>query len=98
MDVSYLWTNRWLPDFWAMVLNLPADQSLFLKENFVQSITGNPYSNMEWCMWIETTMNKGSKLKSGWLSFLENEKQVLIHSRNDINIARIRTIHYAAAM
>ena len=80
-----------------MVLNLPADQFLFLKENFAQSITGNPYSNMAWCMWIETTMNKGSKLKSGWLSVLKNEKQVLVHSRNVNNIARIRTIHNAAA-
>ena len=89
--------GRWLPDFWAMILNLPADQFTFLKENFAQSITGNPYSNMAWCMWIETTMNKGSKLKSGWLSILKNEKQVLVHSRNVNNIARIRAIHNAAA-
>ena len=59
--------GRWLPDFWTTLLNLPPDQFAFLQENFAQSLTGNPYSNMAWDMWIETTMNKGSKLKSGFL-------------------------------
>ena len=42
-------------------------------------------------------MNRGSKLKSGWLSILKNEKQVLVHSRNVNNIGRIRAAHNAAA-
>ena len=41
-------------------------------------------------MIIEVTMNKDSKLKSGWLSILKNEKQLLVHSRNCKNIACIR--------
>ena len=41
---------------------------------------------MAWDLWIETTMNKGSKLKSSWLSILNNEKQLLVHSRNVNNI------------
>ena len=45
-------------------------------------------------MIIEVTMNEGSKLKSGWLSILKNEKQLLVHSRNCNNIAYIRnTVH-----
>jgi hypothetical protein len=82
--------GRWLSDFWAMLTSLPADQVAFLRTNFAQSITGNPYSNMAWDMWIECTMNKGSKMKSGWLSILKNEKQLLVHSRNVNNVARIR--------
>ena len=89
--------GRWLPDFWAMLLNLPVDQFKFLQENFAQSLSGNPYSNMAWDMWIETTMNKGSKLKSGWLSILKNEKQLLVHSRNVNNVARIRAAHNSSA-
>ena len=38
--------GRWLPDFWAMLTSLPADQVAFLRTDFAQSITGNPYSNM----------------------------------------------------
>ena len=89
--------GRWLPDFWAMLTALPADQVAFLRTDFTQSITGNPYSNMAWDMWIECTMNKGSKMKSGWLSILQNEKQLLVHSRNVNNVAQIRAAHNALA-
>jgi len=43
---------------------------------FAQSMTGNPYSCVALDIWIESTMNKGSKLKSGWLAILNNEKQL----------------------
>lgn len=89
--------GRWLPDFWAMLTALPADQLAFLRNDFAQSITGTPFSNMAWDMWIECTMNKGSKMKSGWLSILKNEKQLLVHSRNVNNIAKIRAAHNALA-
>ena len=85
--------GRWLPDFWVMLVNLPDDRLNFLRYNFALSITGNLYSSMALCMWTETTMNKGSKLKSGWLSILKNEKQLLGHSRNVNKIARIRAGH-----
>jgi hypothetical protein len=71
--------REWLPDFWALLTVLPADQVAFLHTAFTQSITGTPYSNMAWDMWIKCTMNKGSKMESGW-----NEKQLLVHSRNVI--------------
>ncbi len=36
-------------------------------------------------------------MKSGWLSILQNEKQLLVHSRNVNNVARIRATHNALA-
>lgn len=72
-----------------MLTALPADQVTFIRTDFTQSITGNPYSNMAWDMWIECIMNKGSKMKSGWLSILQNEKQLLVHSTNVNNVAWI---------
>ena len=42
-------------------------------------------------------MNKGSKMKSGWLSILQNEKQLLMHSRNVNNLAQIRAARNALA-
>lgn len=89
--------GRWLPDFWAMLITLPANQAEFLRANFPQSITGNPYSNIGWDMWIECTMNKGSKMKSGWLSILKNEKQLRVHSRNVNNLAHVRAVTNATA-
>ena len=82
--------GRWLPDFWAMLSTLPPEMVAFLRNNFAQSISGRTYSNIPWDMWIECTMNKGSKMKSGWLSILQNEKQLLVHSRNVNNVVRIR--------
>ena len=38
-------------------------------------------------------MNKGSKLKYGWLSILKHNKQLLVHSRTVNNNARIRAAH-----
>ena len=32
--------GKWLPDFWAMLTSLPADQVSFLRTDFAQSITG----------------------------------------------------------
>ena len=91
------WYGRWLPDFWAMLTSLTAELIAFLHTDFVQSITGNPYSNMPWDMWIECTMKKGSKMKSGWLSILQNKKQLLVHSRNVNNILQIQATHNALA-
>ena len=82
--------GRWLPDFWAMLSTLPPEMVAFLRNNFAQSISGRAYSNIPCDMWIECTMNKGSKMKSGWLSILQSEKQLLVHSRNVNNVVRIR--------
>ena len=90
--IIYDQTNygRWLPDFWATLSTLPAEQVQFLRSNFAQSMTGNPYSSIPWDLWIEMTMNKGSKMKAGWLSILRNEKQLLADTRNVNNLGRIR--------
>ena len=82
--------GRWLPHFWAMLSSLPSEQTEFISNNFAQSMTGNPDSSIPWDLWIEMTMNKGSKMKAGWLSILRNEKQLMADTRNAINIGRIR--------
>jgi hypothetical protein len=37
------------------------------------------------------TMNKGSKMKAGWLSILRSEKQLMADTKNVNNISHIRT-------
>ena len=92
--------GRHLPDFCAMLDNLPADQETYFANGmFAQSMTGKPYSCLALDIWIETTMNKGSKLKSGWLAILRNEKQLLSHTRNTNNVNCLRAkIHNDANM
>ena len=71
-------------------VHYPHDQTQFFSSSFSQSITGDAYSSIPWDMWIEMTMNKGSKLKAGWLSILRNEKQLMTDIRNANNLGRIR--------
>lgn len=55
-----------------------------------QSMTGKPYSCVAVDIWIKSTMNKRSKLKSGWLVILKNEKQLLSNTQNVNNVKGIR--------
>ena len=83
--------GRHLPDFTAVLDTLPVDQAAFMESGmFAQSMTGKPYSCVALDIWIESTMNKGSKLKSGWLAILNNEKQLLSNTRNVNNINWVR--------
>jgi len=78
---------------------LPAKQAVFVEDSmFAQSITGNPYSCVALDVWLESTMNKGSKLKSGWLAILNNEKNsYLSNTRNVNNVNRVgRAVHQHA--
>jgi len=65
-----------------MLTAFPLDQVEFLCTDFAQSI-------IAWGMWIECTMNKGSKMKSDWVSILKNEKQLLVHNRDVNHVMRI---------
>ena len=61
---------RNLPDHWAMIYNLPVEQSQFFSLHFAQSLTGLPYSFQPLDLWIEVTMNLGSSLKlDGFIFF-----------------------------
>ncbi|KAG1677198.1 Echinoderm microtubule-associated protein-like [Nymphon striatum] len=82
--------GRHLPDFWAMLNNLSEDQSRYFSLHFAQSQTGLPYSCQPMDLWIEVTMNLGSKLKAGWLQLLQDDKQLFSTIRNANAVGRIR--------
>ena len=73
-----------------LILLRITEQTQFFSSHFTQSMTGKPYSSIAWDMWIEMTMNKGSKMKAGWLSILRNEKQLMVDIRNVNNLSRIQ--------
>ena len=50
-------------------------------------------------LWIEMTMNKGSKMKAGWLKILRNEKMLLTITRNVNSVNRVwASLHTLAQM
>lgn len=63
--------------------------------DLAQFITANPYSNMVWDTWIEYTMNNGRKIKSGWFVIVQNQKQLLLQSRNVKKVSRNQPDHNA---
>ena len=67
--------GRWMVEYWLKIDNLPEDKAFHLRNGlFSQLISGNLYSCLPLDLWIEMTMNKGSKMKAGWLKILKNEK------------------------
>ena len=65
----------WMPLHWSSIGGLPADKASFIKAGmFTASLTGKPFSCLPYDQWIEMTMNKGSKMKGGWIGITQNEK------------------------
>ena len=64
--------GKWLPDFWSEMSTLSEEISQYMPSIFSHSITGKPYSSIPTDLWIEMTMNKGSKMKAGWQRILGN--------------------------
>jgi len=91
---------RWLVEFWLEVSSLPEEKARYLRDGlFAQSMTGRPYSCLPLDLWIEMTMNKGSKMKAGWLKILRNEKMLLTTTRNVNSVNRVRAaLHTLAQM
>ena len=58
-------------------MNLTDEQREFMKNGlFCASISGRPFSALPFDQWIEMTMNKGSKMKSGWVGLTKNESML----------------------
>ena len=89
--------GKWLTNFWSDMVNLNEDVSKLMPAIFSHSITGKPYSSLPTDLWIEMTMNKGSKMKAGWQRILGNEQMLCanIRSTNYINQMRV-TVHRIA--
>ena len=90
--------SRWLVEFWLEMSSLTEEQEQYMRDGlFAQSMTGKPYSCLPLDLWIEMTMNKGSKMKAGWKRILKNEKMLLTHTRTVNSVNRVRSSLHALA-
>ena len=83
-------TILWLPVFRMDMSSLSQEHCQIINSIFSQPLTGNAYSSLPPVLWIECTMNKDSKLKTGWKSLLKNEIGLHIHVRNTNNIGTMK--------
>ena len=80
--------------------NLNEDAKSYMeKGHCTASLTGLPFSAIPHDQWIEMTMNKGSKMKGGWIGFTKNESMVNIHIHTVNDMMQIRdTLHSRASL
>ena len=73
--------GKWILQFWLEISSLTQEQEEYMSQGlFSTSMTGKPYSCEPLDLWIEMTMNKGSKMNLGWVNILKNEKLLLTSS------------------
>ena len=92
--------RRWLVEFWSEISCLQEEKAQHMPDGlFAQSMKGKPYSCLLLDLWIEMTINKGSKMKAGFLRILKNEQMLLSLVRNANLINRIKVcLHVIANM
>ena len=90
----YIYDNdkygKWLLYFWLQITSLPEEHADYMAQLFSQFITGKPYSCLPLDLWIEMTMNKGCKMKVGWMQILRNEEMLLSHTINANSVNRVK--------
>lgn len=83
--------GRYLPLYWSMMKNLPEERAKYMKEGMLTaSITGKPFSSIPFDQWIEMTMNKGSKMKGGWIGITQNEEALQTNIKIVNKIAKVK--------
>ena len=92
--------TRYMTVYWSTMNNLNEEWAQFMRDGlFSASLSGRPFSAIPLDQWIEVTMNKGSKMKGGWIGITKNEAMVTIHARTTNKINKVReTLHGAADM
>lgn len=90
--------TRYMTIFWSMMNNLDEETTGYMENGlFSASLRGRRYSAIPHDQWIEVTMNKGSKMKGGWIGITQNESALNVHTKIVNKIAMVReTLHKAA--
>ena len=92
--------TRYMSIYWVEMYNLNEDAKSYMEKGlFTASLTGLPFSAIPLDQWIEMTMNKGTKMKGGWIGFTKNESMVNIHTHTVNDMMQIRDkLHSRASL
>ena len=76
--------TRCMSIYWTQMNNLDVEMNTYMADGlFSFSMIGLPFSDIPHDQWIEMTMNKGLKVKRGWVGFTKNESMVNIHTSSE---------------
>lgn len=90
--------TRYMKIIWSTMNNLDEEATSYIKNGlFSASLSGRSFSAIPHDQWIEITMNKGSKMKGGWIGVTQNESAINVHTKIINKIGMVReTLHRAA--
>ena len=74
--------SRHMSVYWSVMSSLDSEKESFLSQGmFASSMTGSPFTALPHDQWIEMTMNKGSKMKGGWIGITVNENALHVNTK-----------------
>ena len=83
--------SRHLSVYWSVMSSLDSEKASFLSQGmFASSMTGSPFTALPHDQWIEMTMNKGSKMKGGWIGITNNENALHVNTKIVNKIVKLK--------
>ena len=72
--------SRYLSLYWSEINNLDEEKAFYMRSGlFSASMSGRPFSALRHDEWIEMRMNKGSKMKCGWIGITHKEEALQVN-------------------
>ena len=70
--------------------NLDEEKAFYMRSGiFSASMPGRPFSALPYDQWIEMTINKGSKMKGGWIGITHKEEALQVKNKVINNIPKV---------
>ena len=83
--------SRYLSLYWSEINNLDEEKAFYMRSGlFSASMFVRPFSPLPHDQWIEMTMNKGSKMKAGWIGIMHNEEALQVNTKVVNNITKVK--------
>ena len=83
--------SRYLSLYWSGMNNLDEEKALYMRSGlFSASMSGISFSALPHDQWIEMTMNKGLKMKGGWIGITNNEEALQVNTKVINNITKVK--------
>ena len=82
---------KYLSLYWSAMNNLDQEKVSYMNAGlFAASISGQSFCALPHDQWIEMTMNKGSKMKGGWIGITQNEEALHTNTKVVNIIAKVK--------
>ena len=83
--------SRYLSLYWLEMNDLDEEKAFYMRSGlFSVSMSGRPFSALPHNQWNDMTMNKGSKMKGGWIGITHNKEALQVNTKVINNITKAK--------